>query len=125
KTQAAAFEARAVESSAKQQDFRVTVTRDVAIPAPPFWGARTTPSKQIPFAGMFAGMDLKTLYRLHWAARGSGDEVERLIRGDFDPRRLKLQREAEERGWIRPQAVYGYFPVQSEGQDLVVYESSA
>ena len=72
----------------------------VSVPAPPFWGARVTPSKSIPFAGMFAGMDLKTLYRLHWGARGTGEEYERLIREDFEPRRLRLEREAEERGWI-------------------------
>src|SRR5262249_847450 len=125
KSQAAAFEARAVESAAKQQDFRANVSRDVDVPKPPFWGARTTPSKDIPFAGMFAGMDVKTLYRLHWGARGSGEDYDRLIRDEFEPRRLQLQREAEERGWLRPLAVYGYFPVQSEGQDLVVYDTSA
>jgi hypothetical protein len=53
------------------------VSRDVAIPAPPFWGARTTPSREIPFAGMFSGMDLKTLYRLHWGARGTGEVFDR------------------------------------------------
>ena len=125
KTQAAAFEARAVEAGAQQKDFKVTVTRDVEIPKPPFWGPRTTPSREIPFADMFAGMDLKTLYRLHWGARGSGEGVEKLIRDDFEPRRIKLQREAEQKGWIRPLAVYGYFPVQSEGQDLVVYDAAA
>jgi len=74
---------------------------------------------------MFAGMDLKTLYRLHWGARGTGEEFDRLVRDDFEPRRLRLQREAEDRGWIKPTAVYGYFPVQSDGQDLIVYEASA
>jgi 5-methyltetrahydrofolate--homocysteine methyltransferase len=74
---------------------------------------------------MFEGMDLKTLYRLHWGARGSGEAYEKLIREDFEPRRLKLQREAEERGWLKPTAVFGWFPVQSEGQDLVVYDPAA
>jgi len=125
KTQAAAFEARAADAGTKQQDFKVTVSRDVDVPKPPFWGARVTPSREIPFAGMYAGMDLKTLYRLHWGARGSGDAIERLIRDDFEPRRQRLEREAEQKGWIRPLAVYGYFPVQSEGQDLVVYDPAA
>src|SRR5881628_713853 len=122
KTKSVELEARAADSVARQKDFKVTVPRDVPIPAPPFWGARATPPAEISFAGMFAGMDLKTLYRLHWGARGSGPEVERLIREEFEPRRLALQREAEEKRWIAPRACYGFFPCQSEGLDLVVYD---
>ena len=118
----AELEARSAASSARQADFKVTVSRDVSIPAPPFWGARVTPVSEVPFAEMYAGMDLKTLYRLHWGARGSGAEYEKLIREDFEPRRLALQREAEAQGWLEPRAVYGYFPCQSEGQDLVVFD---
>jgi 5-methyltetrahydrofolate--homocysteine methyltransferase len=36
-----------------------------------------------------------------------------------------MQREAKDKGWLRPIAVYGYFPCQSEGQDLVVFDPSA
>jgi len=125
KAKSAELEARAAASSAKQQDFKVSVSRDHAVPAPPLWGPRVTPVREIPFDGVFAGMDLKTLYRLHWGARGSGAAYDDLIGKDFEPRRLRLQREAEEKGWLRPTAVYGYFPCQSEGQDLVVYDPSA
>jgi 5-methyltetrahydrofolate--homocysteine methyltransferase len=118
-------EARAAAAEAQQQDFKVTVSRDVDVPAPPFWGARVTPVSAVPFDGMYAGMDLKTLYRLHWGARGDAAQVEALIRDDFEPRRLRLQREAQEKGWLRPTAVYGYFPCQSEGQDLVLHDPSA
>ncbi len=125
KTNSAQFEARAAAASAGQQDFKVTVSRDVNVPAPPFWGARVTPTSAIPFDGMYAGMDLKTLYRLHWGARGDAAHVETLVRDDFEPRRLRLQREARDKGWLRPIAVYGFFPCQSDGQDLVVYDPGA
>ena len=125
KTKSAELEQRAAASSAQQKDFKVTVSRDVTIPAPPFWGPRVTTSKQVPFAGMYEGMDLKTLYRLHWGARGTGAPYDALIASDFEPRRLKLQHEAEHKGWLRPIASYGYFPCQSEGQDLVVYDATA
>jgi 5-methyltetrahydrofolate--homocysteine methyltransferase len=125
KSKSAEFEARSAAASAQQRDFKVSVSRDVSVPAPPFWGARVTPSSAIPFDGMYAGMDLKTLYRLHWGGRGDGTTFEKLVRDDFEPRRLRLQKEAREKGWIRPLAVYGFFPCQSEGQDLVVYEPSA
>jgi 5-methyltetrahydrofolate--homocysteine methyltransferase len=117
--------ARAAASAAQQGGFRVKVSRGIDIPVPPFWGARVTPTSEVPFAGMFAGMDLKTLYRLHWGARGSGAEFERLIREDFEPRRLRLERQAESDGWLEPRAAYGYFPCQGEGQDLVIYDPAA
>ena len=125
KTKSAELEARSAASSEAQRDFKVTVSRNVIVPAPPFWGARVTAPREVSFAGMFEGMDLKTLYRLHWGARGSGEAYDKLVREDFEPRRLKLQREAESKGWIKPAASYGYFPVQSEGQDLVVYDPGA
>ncbi len=125
KTKSVELEARAAASSERQKDFKVNVSRDVDVPAPPFWGARVTPTAAIPFDGMYEGMDLKTLYRLHWGARGNGPEVDKLIAEDFEPRRLKLQREAKEKGWLRPIASYGYFPCQSDGQDLVVYDHTA
>jgi 5-methyltetrahydrofolate--homocysteine methyltransferase len=125
KTKAAEMETRAQESSARQQDFKVEVDRNIVIPVPPFWGARVTAAEEIDWDGMYAGMDLKTLYRLHWGARGSGPEVEKLLREDFEPRRLQLQREAREQGWLEPRACFGYFPCQSEGQDLVVYDPAA
>ncbi|MFM8558552.1 MAG: homocysteine S-methyltransferase family protein, partial [bacterium] len=61
----AEMQARAASASAQQQDFKVSVSRDVVVPAPPFWGARVTPTSAISFDGMYEGMDLKTLYRLH------------------------------------------------------------
>ncbi len=132
KSRSAELESRAAAARANQQDFKVTVSRDVSVPAPPFWGARVTLTSAIPFDGVYAGMDLKTLYRLHWGgaprAKGraaSAADEERLVREDFEPRRLRMQREAKEKGWLRPLAVYGYFPCQSEGQDLIVYEPAA
>ena len=132
KSRSAELESRAAAARANQQDFKVTVSRDVSVPAPPFWGARVTLTSAIPFDGVYAGMDLKTLYRLHWGgaprAKGraaSAADEERLVREDFEPRRLRMQREAKEKGWLRPLAVYGYFPCQSEGQDLIVFEPSA
>src|SRR5439155_9948785 len=45
KIRAAEIESRAQESSAKQSDFKVTVSRDVRIPAPPFWGPCVVPTR--------------------------------------------------------------------------------
>jgi 5-methyltetrahydrofolate--homocysteine methyltransferase len=125
KTRAAELEERTAESLANQRDFKVTVDRGVDVPAPPFWGRRVPAPDSISWQEMFEGMDLKTLYRLHWGARGTGEAYDKLIREDFEPRRLALQREAREKGWLTPRSVYGFFPCQSDGQDLVVYDPAS
>src|SRR5262249_38715846 len=66
KSKSAGREGRRGGGGAKQQDVKGSVSRAVPVRPPPFWGARVTPSSAIPFDGMYAGMDLKTLYRLHW-----------------------------------------------------------
>ena len=96
------------------------VTQDHAVPAPPFWGTRVLDA--IPLDEVFALLDLDELYRLQWGARGSGEQYERTVREELAPVRVRLEAEAKRDGWLRPKAVYGYFPVQSSGNDVVVYD---
>ena len=99
---------------------RSAVSTTVPVPTPPFWGTRTvriTPEEVYPL------IDLKTLYRLHWGGRGlQGAEWDRIVREEFEPTLARLQREASEGGWLKPAAVYGYFPANSQGDDLIVYD---
>jgi len=37
----------------------------------------------------------------------------------------RLTREAKRDGWLQPKAVYGFFPAQSQGNDLLIYDPSA
>jgi 5-methyltetrahydrofolate--homocysteine methyltransferase len=93
---------------------------DVPIPTPPFWGWRTV--EDAPLAEVFECMDLNTLYRLHWGGKVHGEAFERLVREDFAPRLERMQREAIAGGWLTPRAIYGYFPCNAEGNDLVIYD---
>jgi 5-methyltetrahydrofolate--homocysteine methyltransferase len=69
-----------------------------------------------------ACLDRNALYRLQWGAKNAkGEEWERL-KAEFDLKVRDLVREAERDGWLEPQVVYGYFPVQSDGHDLIVYD---
>ncbi|NUS34623.1 MAG: methionine synthase [Gemmatimonadaceae bacterium] len=96
------------------------VAQDHAIPPAPFFGTRVL--EDIPLTEVFDLLDLDELFRLQWGARGSGPEYDRLVREEFTPTLERLKREALEEGWLRPRAVYGYFPAQSMGNELVVYE---
>jgi 5-methyltetrahydrofolate--homocysteine methyltransferase len=96
------------------------VPQDHAIPAAPFYG--TTVLNDIPLEEVFELLDLDELFRLQWGARGSGPEYDRLVREEFTPTLERLKAEAIAEGWLKPRAVYGYFPTQSVGNELVVYE---
>ena len=66
---------------------------------------------------------MKTLFRLHWGGKGLKDEAwEALQRDEFLPRLARMQKEAEETGWLQPRVRYGYFPVNAEGNDLIVFD---
>ncbi|MDB5077271.1 MAG: metH [Chloroflexi bacterium] len=89
------------------------------IPSPPFWGTRVL--DDIDMTRVFKYLALRSLFRLSWGARNtSGTEWTRLLKDDFMPRLRRMQREAIETGWMRPRAVYGYFPCYRAGDDLVI-----
>ena len=99
---------------------RSDVSHDHAIPAAPFWGTKVL--RDIPLDEVFALLDKDELFRLQWGGRGSGPEFDKVVREQFEPTLERLKVEARNGGWVRPEAVYGYFPAQSIGNDLVVYE---
>src|SRR5690606_11873659 len=58
------------------------------------------------------------------AKNAHGDEWVRL-QAEFEARLERMQREALRLGWLKPQAVYGYWLAQSEGDDLLVYDPAS
>jgi 5-methyltetrahydrofolate--homocysteine methyltransferase len=102
---------------------RSDVRADVPVPAAPFFGARVL--HEIPLDEVFAQLDLDELYRLQWGGRGSGPEYQAAVKNEFEPTLRRLTAEAIADGWLKPQAVYGYFPAQSDGNSIVVYDPEA
>jgi 5-methyltetrahydrofolate--homocysteine methyltransferase len=102
---------------------RSDVTADNPVPSSPFFGTRTL--NDIPLREVFDLLDLDELYRLQWGARGSGPEFEATVKNEFEPTLARLEESAECDGWLKPRASYGFFPVQSSGNDVVVYDPDA
>ncbi|MDQ3675077.1 MAG: methionine synthase, partial [Gemmatimonadota bacterium] len=102
---------------------RSDVAANNRVPSPPFWGTRVL--RDIPLDEIFALLDLDELYRLQWGARGSGEQYRATIRNEFEPALERLKEDARQNGWIKPQVVYGYFPAQSVGNDVVIYDPAA
>ncbi|HSG80809.1 MAG TPA: methionine synthase, partial [Gemmatimonadota bacterium] len=100
---------------------RAAPSREIAIPQPDFWGVKVL--KRLPLAELFPLIDLNTLYRLHWGAKNAkGEEWQRLLKQEFEPRLERYKQEALAGGWLRPQAAYGIFPAAADGDDLVIYD---
>jgi len=90
------------------------------IPKPTAWGSRLV--RQMPLEMVFQYLPKNELFRLSWGAKNAhGEEWERLS-SEFEQRLRRMQREALREGWLKPQAVYGYWPVQADGNDLIVYD---
>ena len=101
---------------------RSPVTIDNPIPAPPFWGAREV---EVNLEQVYPYLDRHVLFKLHWGGRGrKGEAWRRIVEGHdgeegFAP---KLERMWREQDYRRPRARLGYFPCNSEGNELVVFD---
>ena len=93
------------------------------VPAPPFFGTRVL--RDIPLGEVLDLLDLDELYRLQWGGRGSGESYNATVRDVFEPTLARLKAEALKGGWLEPRAVYGYFPVQTQGNALIFYDPAA
>jgi 5-methyltetrahydrofolate--homocysteine methyltransferase len=133
------FVAESLEAARNDVFLRTTVGKDIAtgdsggqrsdvradnpLPTAPFFGVRVL--RDIPLDEIFELLDLEELFRLQWGGRGSGEPYQNAVRDEFRPTLARLTAEAKRDGWIAPQAVYGYFPVQSDANDLIVYDPAA
>ena len=90
------------------------------IQPPARWGVHIV--KDMPLELVFEHLNVNELYRLSWGAKNAhGPEWEKL-KAEFDARLERMKKEAQQKKWLRPQAVYGYFPCQADGDDLIVYD---
>jgi len=116
----AASKARAKELRPESRQEPAVPQADV--PTPPFWGWKVLDN--IPVDDVVECIDRNTLYRMQWGARNlKGDEWDRLVRDDFEPRLKRYTLEARTQGWLRPRAIYGYFPVGRDGDQVVVFDA--
>jgi 5-methyltetrahydrofolate--homocysteine methyltransferase len=91
------------------------------IPAPPFWGVRVR--KDYDLREVFRYINETALFKNQWQLKtASQADYPRLVEEKFRPILHSLQEEVAASGFFEPKAVYGYFPAQSEGNDVVVYQ---
>jgi len=95
---------------------------DTPIPAPPFWGVREI---DVDFEEVFPYLDRHVLFKLHWGGRGKkGEEWRQIVEGHDGEEgfRPKLERMWREQDYLEPKARLGYFPCNSDGNELVIFD---
>jgi 5-methyltetrahydrofolate--homocysteine methyltransferase len=103
---------------------RSDVATDVPVPTPPFLGeARIV--KGVPVRDVAAYLNESALFRGQWQLRPSGGREgwRRTLETEARPRLRALLDEAVAQQILRPAVVYGYFPCNADGNDLVVWRS--
>jgi 5-methyltetrahydrofolate--homocysteine methyltransferase len=94
------------------------------IPAPPFWGVRVR--KDYDLRELFQYINETALFKNQWQLKtASQEDYARLVESKYRPILKTLQDEVAASGLFEPRVVYGYFPAQSEGNDVIVYQPEA
>src|ERR1700722_19208068 len=93
-----------------------------SIPTPPFWGVRVR--KDFDLREVFQYINDTALFKNQWQLKtASQEDYVRLVDEKFRPILRKLEDEVAASGLFEPKVVYGYFPAQAEGNDVVVYDA--
>ncbi|MGB0109837.1 MAG: vitamin B12 dependent-methionine synthase activation domain-containing protein, partial [Terriglobales bacterium] len=96
------------------------VTDAPNIPEPPFWGVRVV--KDYDLREIFHYINDTALFKNQWQLKtASQEDYARLVEEKYRPIKKKLEEDVIAAGWFEPKVVYGYFPAQGDGNDVVVY----
>ena len=103
---------------------RSDVRADVPVPRAPFLGESRL-VKGIPVGEIAAYLNESALFRGQWQLRPSGGRQawQELLETEARPRLRALLAEAVAGQVLQPAVVYGYFPCNADGNDLVVWRA--
>ncbi|MBN2049980.1 MAG: homocysteine S-methyltransferase family protein [Spirochaetales bacterium] len=90
------------------------------VPRPPFLGYRRP---ELPVQGVVDLINRKQLFLLHWGASSAEKSLRPGILADMEEQFKRMTEESLEKGYIHPQGLYGFFPVVSDGDSLLVLSS--
>jgi 5-methyltetrahydrofolate--homocysteine methyltransferase len=98
------------------------IAKDNPVPCPPFWGRRVV--TEIDVRHLFPFINEDALFKGQWGfGQGKMGKEEYAAHLDEKVRPVfqQLQQRAIAEGFLQPRVVYGYFPVQASGDDLIVF----
>ncbi|MEG4283203.1 methionine synthase [Microcoleus sp. A006_D1] len=102
------------------------VDADIDRPNPPFWGTKLLSPEEIPFEELFWHLDLQALVAGQWQFRKpkdqSREEYDAFLAEKVYPILEEWKHKIITEKLLHPQAIYGYFPCQAEGNSLHLYD---
>lgn len=104
-----------------------TTKSDVApvenIPTAPFYGSKVVEIKDL--TKVFAFINETALFKGQWQykqGRKSKEEYAEILEKEVYPRFKEIKAQAIREKLLEAKLVYGYFPCQSDGNDLIIYQ---
>jgi 5-methyltetrahydrofolate--homocysteine methyltransferase len=105
---------------------RSDVSTTIPLPKAPFWGSRVVDG--ISVQDVYPFINPIALFRGQWQVKKgamSDAEYEALLEDKITPIFERLKADCAERKILTPKVVYGYFPVNSDGEDLIVWDPAS
>jgi 5-methyltetrahydrofolate--homocysteine methyltransferase len=99
------------------------IARNEPVPEPPFWGSRVI--EHIDPRAAAAYLNENMLFQVQWQYRKnrrSPVEFKKYINAEVRPILRELLEQCERDDILKPQAIYGFWPVQAEGDNLIVFD---
>ncbi len=101
---------------------RNRLSAGIAVPQPPFWGARVV--EHVPVKTLVPFINERSLFQFQWGFRKAGRSLEEFMvwaKSELRPVLNRMLKLAEEQKILHPQAVYGYWKAAGQGNDVIVF----
>lgn len=102
-------------------------SREIKIPTPPFWGRRVLRKEQLDFDMVCEWINKRVLFKMHWGYKRAGmdvSEYKKLLESKVYPAYERIKNEVAKRGLFDPTLIYGYYPVRSNDQEILIFDES-
>ncbi|MBV8534052.1 MAG: methionine synthase, partial [Alphaproteobacteria bacterium] len=102
---------------------RAELAAAVPVPEPPFWGARVL--EKVPLKALVPFLNETMLFQFQWGFRKAGKSLadyKKWAGTEIKPILRRILERAEKEDILRPQAVYGYWRCQSEGDSVILFD---
>jgi len=100
---------------------------DILRPKPPFWGTQVLQPGDIAWSEIFWYLDLQALVAGQWQFRKpkeqSKEDYQEFLTNQVYPILETWKQRIVTENLLHPQVIYGYFPCQSQGNTLNIYET--